>query len=91
MTNRKTICIVHYNTPELTNAAILSIRKQGGEDYQIVIFDNSDKRPFVGCAEIGDYIRYDTTKRPIADRPSISFSRSMSGLPKRRPCFEIFF
>ena len=29
MTNRPTICIVHYTTPELTKAAVLSIRKQG--------------------------------------------------------------
>ena len=42
----KTIAIVHYNTPELTEAAIKSIRKHGGEDYKVVIFDNSDKRPF---------------------------------------------
>lgn len=43
---QKTICIVHYNTPELTEAAILSVRKQCAENYQIVVFDNSDKRPF---------------------------------------------
>ena len=43
---QKTICIVHYNTPELTEAAILSVRKQCAEDYQIIVFDNSDKRPF---------------------------------------------
>lgn len=38
--------IVHFNTPELTEALILSIRKHGGEDYKITIFDNSDKRPW---------------------------------------------
>ena len=43
---RKTVAIVHFNTPELTEAAILSIRKHGGKDYRIVVFDNSDKRPF---------------------------------------------
>ena len=43
---QKTICIVHYNTPELTEAAIMSVRKQCAENYQIVVFDNSDKRPF---------------------------------------------
>ena len=59
MTNRKTICIVHYNTPELTKAAVLSIRKQGGGDYRVVIFENScdaklahgesrEARPFAG-------------------------------------------
>ena len=38
---KKTICIVHYNTPELTRAAVLSIRRHGGEDYRVVIFENS--------------------------------------------------
>lgn len=56
---KKTICIVHYNTPELTKAAVLSIRKQGGGDYRVVIFENSceaaladgkrrEARPFSG-------------------------------------------
>lgn len=43
---KKTIAIVHFNTPELTEAAILSMRKQAKEDYQVVIFDNSNERPF---------------------------------------------
>lgn len=43
---KKTICTVHYNTPELTEAAIKSVRKHCAEDYQFVVFDNSDKRPF---------------------------------------------
>ena len=41
MSERKTICIVHYNTPELTRAAVLSIRRHGGEGYRVVIFENS--------------------------------------------------
>lgn len=45
--NQKTVAIVHYNTPELTRATILSIRKHGGMNYRIVVFDNSDQRPFV--------------------------------------------
>lgn len=43
---QKTVAIVHYNTPELLEAAIKSLRKHGGEDYQVVVFDNSDRRPF---------------------------------------------
>ena len=43
---KKTIAIVHFNTPELTEAAILSVRKHCQEDYRFLIFDNSDKRPF---------------------------------------------
>ena len=42
----KQVAIVHYNTPEMTEACILSIRKHGGQDYRIVVFDNSDNRPF---------------------------------------------
>lgn len=38
---KKTVAIIHFNTPELTEAAILSLRKHGGEDYDVVIFDNS--------------------------------------------------
>ena len=44
MTNRKTICIVHYNTPELLRACLLSFMKQGTE-WHFVIFDNSNQRP----------------------------------------------
>ena len=43
---QKTVAIVHYNTPELTEAAILSLRKHGGRNYRVVVFDNSDTRPF---------------------------------------------
>lgn len=46
MKKKKTIAIVHYNTPELTEALIASVRKHGGEDYAIVVMDNSDARPF---------------------------------------------
>lgn len=42
----KQVAIVHFNTPELTEACILSIRKHGGEEYKVVIFDNSNERPF---------------------------------------------
>ena len=37
---QKTIAIIHYNTPELTECCILSIRKQGC-DWPILVFDNS--------------------------------------------------
>lgn len=43
---QKEIAIVHYNTPELTECAILSVRKHCLEDYHFTIFDNSDQRPF---------------------------------------------
>ncbi len=43
---KKTIAIINFNTPELTEACILSIRKHGGRGYRVVVFDNSDERPF---------------------------------------------
>jgi hypothetical protein len=43
---KKTVAIVHFNTPELTEAAIKSLRKCCAEDYQVVVFDNSNARPF---------------------------------------------
>ena len=39
------VLIVHYNTPELTAAAIRSLR-QHTPGVRVTIFDNSDKRPF---------------------------------------------
>ena len=41
----KQIAIVHYNTPELTEVCIMSIRKVGC-NWPITVLDNSDKRPF---------------------------------------------
>lgn len=46
MTKKRNVALVHFNTPELTEAAILSLRKHGGEDYKVYVFDNSDTRPF---------------------------------------------
>lgn len=43
---KREIAIVHYNTPELTEAAIMSVRKHCTTDYHFTVFDNSDKRPF---------------------------------------------
>ena len=39
MNEKRQVAIVHYNTPELTEAAILSLRKHGGEDYEITVVD----------------------------------------------------
>ena len=38
---KKTVVIINFNTPELTEAAIMSLRKHGGQDYRVVVFDNS--------------------------------------------------
>ena len=37
---KKTIAIIHFNTPELTECCIMSIRKHGC-DWPVVVFDNS--------------------------------------------------
>lgn len=42
----KNVAIVHYNTPELIEAAIISLWKCT-PDARVTVFDNSDKRPFV--------------------------------------------
>ena len=41
-----TICIVHFNTPALTAAEVKSIRLHCGEEWRIVICENSDVEPF---------------------------------------------
>lgn len=51
MRKDRQVAIVHYNTPELTEALIYSIRKHGGKDYPITLVDNSDKRPFTAQME----------------------------------------
>lgn len=59
------VAIVHYNTPELTEAAILSLRKHGGGDYHVTVFDNSDSRPFT--KEMDGVTRIDNTLGQIVD------------------------
>lgn len=58
-----TFVIVHYNTPELTACLCSSIYKFHN-DAKIIIFDNSDKRPFIESEAFNvDY--YDNTKGQI--------------------------
>ena len=61
----KVVAIVHFNTPELTKAGILSLRKHGGIDYRVVVFDNSDTRPFTDKMPGVEII--DNTKGQIID------------------------
>ena len=66
MTEKKRqVAIVHYNTPELTEAAILSLRKHGGEDYEVTIFDNSNERPF--CKQMKGVRVIDNTRGQVLD------------------------
>ena len=56
---------MHYNTPELTEACIMSVRKHGGQDYHVTIFDNSNDRPFT---EKMDGVKViDNTKGQVID------------------------
>ena len=63
-------CIVHYNTPELTNALIKSINKFTLKP-KIYIFDNSDKKPFT--EKYDNVTVFDNTKGQI-----INFEEWMS-------------
>ena len=65
---KQTIAIIHFNTPELTEACILSIRKHG-IDWPIVVFDNS--REVTWPAGEG------MPERTIEARP---FTRKMKGV-----------
>ena len=62
---RKEIAIVHYNTPELTVAAILSVRKHSLTDYHFTVFDNSDRRPFT--KQMDGVTIIDNTKGQVID------------------------
>lgn len=79
----KNVAIVHYNTPELTEATILSIRKHGGKNYTVFIFDNSDSRPFFidkssNKKELGEIIVFDNTKGQYID-----FDKELEKYPDR--------
>ena len=43
----KTVCIINYNTPALVTAAIMSLDKHT-PGCKVVIFDNSEEKPFCG-------------------------------------------
>ena len=74
---QKTVAIIHFNTPELTMAAIGSLLKNGGGPFRVVVFDNSDTRPFEGATNVqvldntqGQIIDFDAEleKYPERDR-----------------------
>ena len=72
---RKTVAIIHYNTPELTMAAIGSLLKNGGGPFRVVVFDNSDTRPFEGATNVQVF---DNTKGQIID-----FDKELEKYPER--------
>lgn len=73
---KKDICIVHYNTPELTTAAIRSVRKHT-PDCIITVFENSDKLPLPHIE--GVHI-IDNTKSQEVD-----FQKFLSRFPNKLP------
>ena len=77
----KKLAIIHYNTPELTEACILSIRKQGC-DAPILLFDNSDKRPFK--KRMKGVKRIDNTKGKVID-----FDKFLEQYPDREPRYAM--
>ena len=72
---QKTVAIIHYNTPELTMAAIGSLLKNGGGPFRVVVFDNSDTRPFDGATNVQVF---DNTKGQIID-----FEKELEKYPER--------
>jgi hypothetical protein len=78
----KDIAIIHYNTPELTEAAILSLRKQCKDDYCVTVFDNSDRRPFK--KRMRGVKRIDNTKGQVID-----FDKFLAEYPDRESKYAI--
>ena len=60
----KNVCIIHYNTPTLTERLVESINKCT-PDTKIYIFDNSDKKPFK--KEYDNVTIFDNTKKQYID------------------------
>lgn len=72
----KQAAIIHYNTPELTGALVKSIRKWSPE-LGVVIFDNSDRRPFPQTEGVRII---DNTRGQVVD-----FDAMISRYPERLP------
>lgn len=73
----KDVLIIHYNTPELTKAAIRSLTKNTKGCY-VYVFDNSDEKPFT--YKIPNVEVIDNTKGQIID-----FKKFLSQYPDKYP------
>ena len=60
------VLIIHYNTPELTAAAIQSLWKHT-PNARVTVFDNSDQRPFGQIQNSKLFTLIDNTKGQIVD------------------------
>jgi hypothetical protein len=72
---KKDVVIIHYNTQELTEAAIKSLNKTT-KGCQVIVFDNSDRKPFVNKFDNVTYI--DNTKGQI-----INFTEWLNSFPNK--------
>lgn len=61
---KKNVLIIHYNTPELTEAAIKSLNKNT-KGLSVIVFDNSDVFPYTPNADNVSVI--DNTKGQVID------------------------
>jgi hypothetical protein len=75
---RVDVGIVHYNTPELTTAAIRSLFKHT-PNARVTVFDNSDRRPFPPLPDIqGKVTVIDNTRGQVVD-----FGKMLDDFPDR--------
>lgn len=74
--SKRHVAIVHFNTPELTEATILSLRKHGGADYEVTVFDNSTERPFI--AKMKGVTVVDNTQGQVID-----FAKELAKFPNK--------
>lgn len=85
---KREVAICHFNTPELTEATILSLRKHGGEGYHVTVFDNSAPTDFCGIhkaarpftAKMKGVTVIDNTQGQIID-----FAKELAKYPEREP------
>ena len=59
---KRDVCIVHYNTPEITSCVVRSVRKWS-PSCDVTIFDNSDRTPYIS----GDVKVIDNTHGEVID------------------------
>lgn len=71
----KNVCIIHFNTPTLTEHLVESINKHT-PDAKIYIFDNSDKKPFT--KEYDNVTVFDNTNKQYID-----FNKWLKKYPNR--------
>lgn len=85
---KREVAICHFNTPELTEATILSLRKHGGENYHVTIFDNSAPANFNGEIHEARPFRKKMRGVTVIDNTKgqlIDFQAELNKFPDREP------